>query len=280
MDSKPLIWRKFIVPADISFLRLHDTIQVAMGWTNSHLHQFTFNETREERITNDEISIQDSLAIKERYKHGVPTTKPDPYGFIARALQRKIRNSSKVKIDPYVNPETIIHYEYDFGDSWDHTLTYLESVENYKYPYPRVLEGEGDCPVEDVGGIEGYKSFLKIIKDIDHPLHQEMFDWSLERGRPLFSLRDINLTMKYCLIFKRKTVKKKHRVDTTIVLNELVDLKIGQPAARALDQINITKLIDLIYISEQELSQLHGVGPKTIRILKEALANKNLSFKN
>ena len=39
-DSKPLIWRRIEVLADILLSKLHTILQIAMGWTNSHLHQF------------------------------------------------------------------------------------------------------------------------------------------------------------------------------------------------------------------------------------------------
>ena len=38
--SKPPIWRRVAVPSDIVLGELHDVIQIAMGWTDSHLHQF------------------------------------------------------------------------------------------------------------------------------------------------------------------------------------------------------------------------------------------------
>ena len=36
----PPIWRRLVVPADATLFRLHRVLQVAMGWTDSHLHQF------------------------------------------------------------------------------------------------------------------------------------------------------------------------------------------------------------------------------------------------
>ena len=43
--SKPPIWRRIQVRGDTTLDGLHDVIQVAMGWTNSHLHQFTVGKT-------------------------------------------------------------------------------------------------------------------------------------------------------------------------------------------------------------------------------------------
>lgn len=40
LEIEPEIWRRFAVPASISLDRLHDVIQIVMGWTDSHLHEF------------------------------------------------------------------------------------------------------------------------------------------------------------------------------------------------------------------------------------------------
>ncbi|QDT10798.1 Plasmid pRiA4b ORF-3-like protein [Planctomycetes bacterium K23_9] len=41
--SKPPIWRR-IETGDVSLAKLNELIQTAMGWTNSHLHQFAIGE--------------------------------------------------------------------------------------------------------------------------------------------------------------------------------------------------------------------------------------------
>ena len=41
--SRPKIWRRVLIPSDISMSRFHYVIQAVMGWTNSHLHQFIQN---------------------------------------------------------------------------------------------------------------------------------------------------------------------------------------------------------------------------------------------
>ncbi|MBP1765040.1 MAG: plasmid pRiA4b family protein, partial [Firmicutes bacterium] len=53
VDSEPLIWRRVIIPADVTFRRLHDTIQFSMDWWDSHLYEFEFPQEKL-RITNDE----------------------------------------------------------------------------------------------------------------------------------------------------------------------------------------------------------------------------------
>lgn len=45
---------------------------------------------------------------------------------------------------------------------------------------------------------------------------------------------------------------------------------IGRPATGALAAIGVTKASQLAQFTEKELLALHGVGPKAIRMLREA----------
>jgi hypothetical protein len=56
--------------------------------------------------------------------------------------------------------------------------------------------------------------------------------------------------------------------------------KIGAPATRALASIGVTQLRQLTNHSAKELQNLHGFGPKALRILKEELAKAGLSLKS
>lgn len=53
---------------------------------------------------------------------------------------------------------------------------------------------------------------------------------------------------------------------------------VAQPAQRALAAAGIENLAQLAQISEAELLQLHGMGPKAIRHLREALAEQGLTL--
>src|ERR1019366_434649 len=47
LGTKPPVWRRFLVEQDITLRQLHKTLQVVMGWTDSHLHQFVFNRRKQ-----------------------------------------------------------------------------------------------------------------------------------------------------------------------------------------------------------------------------------------
>ncbi|MCM6775138.1 DNA-binding protein [Nocardia sp. CDC159] len=53
---------------------------------------------------------------------------------------------------------------------------------------------------------------------------------------------------------------------------------IGAPATRALNAVGYTELEQLAGVPEAELLALHGVGPKAIRVLRAALAERGLSL--
>ena len=55
--------------------------------------------------------------------------------------------------------------------------------------------------------------------------------------------------------------------------------RLGAPATRALDAADCQRLSQVAELSESELMALHGMGPKAVRILREALAAKGLSLR-
>lgn len=55
---------------------------------------------------------------------------------------------------------------------------------------------------------------------------------------------------------------------------------IGGPATGALIHAGISSLDDLAGHTEREIAALHGMGPKALGILREALATHGLAFKS
>ena len=46
-EIEPAIWRRIVVPGQLTLHQLHQVLQVTMGWTHSHLHQFIVPGTNE-----------------------------------------------------------------------------------------------------------------------------------------------------------------------------------------------------------------------------------------
>jgi hypothetical protein len=152
VESRPPIWRRIQVP-DGTLDQLHEHIQTAMGWTNSHLHHFMIGEQR----YGDPDLMQENFEDMG-YEDSTTTRISD----ILPKTGRRFR----------------FRYEYDFGDSWDHEVL-CEGVVRAepKVRYPLCLEGERACPLEDCGGIWGYADFVQAIQDPDHEQHEELLEW-------------------------------------------------------------------------------------------------------
>ena len=92
-DIHPPIWRRILVPGNTTLLKLHNILQIVMGWEDYHLHMF--------RI--------------EGFIYGNP--EDDEYGDLGTLDEASVKLSQIVYGEKHR-----FNYEYDFGDSWDHTL--------------------------------------------------------------------------------------------------------------------------------------------------------------
>lgn len=71
-----------------------------------------------------------------------------------------------------------MNYTYDFGDNWDHRIELEKIIEKDDIiNYPVCINGKRACPPEDCGGVWGYEDKLNIIKNQNHPEHDEIMEW-------------------------------------------------------------------------------------------------------
>jgi hypothetical protein len=162
---EPLIWRRVIVPGQISLYKLHQFLQVIMGWENYHLHMFYIGEKQYGEPDPD----YDDIVIK-RDKHAL---------FYAVAPVEGMH----------------LRYEYDFGDGWSHDITVekIEHLDQVDYVVPRCLEGARAAPVEDCGGVWGYTELVEALRDPAHPEHERLRTWAGPHYDPqLFSVQQAN----------------------------------------------------------------------------------------
>lgn len=148
-DVKPPIWRRILVPENVKLSQLHEILQIAMGWTNSHLHMFTIDNQTYGDPEDDETG---DLGTKNETRYSLN--------------QLDLREKSKFS------------YLYDFGDGWEHTILVEKIVPTEKdVHYPLCVTGKRACPPEDVGGTWGYADMLEAIANPDNAEHEEMLEW-------------------------------------------------------------------------------------------------------
>jgi len=150
---EPPIWRRLQVPGNANLGWLHAVIQVAFGWTNSHLHQFRHGEQ----------TISDPGFELNEFEDSPPVLD-----------ERKV---TLMQVAPRKGDE--ISYEYDFGDSWEHGVVIVKILD----PDPAAakvalcLDGARACPPEDCGGVGGYGDLLEIIANPRHEERESMLEW-------------------------------------------------------------------------------------------------------
>ncbi|MBK8472556.1 MAG: plasmid pRiA4b ORF-3 family protein [Sphingobacteriales bacterium] len=115
--TKPPIWRRVLVDKSTTFEQLHYIIQTAMGWSNSHLHEFDVNG----------------------YRIAVPYEEFDD-GFDDESI-----DASTVSIDKFVTEaKSAFRYTYDFGDGWEHKIVvknfYHKTQNKIPYLYRRKIK--------------------------------------------------------------------------------------------------------------------------------------------
>ena len=64
-EIEPKIWRRIQVPGNYNFHKFHLAIQHAMGWTDSHLHQFTIFSPQTQRQEVVATQFDDSWGIEK-----------------------------------------------------------------------------------------------------------------------------------------------------------------------------------------------------------------------
>jgi len=153
-DIEPPIWRRLLIPENITFYKLHKIIQAAFGWQDYHLFNFIFKGTV--------IGIPDP-----DYGPG------ELYGDVEEL------NAKRTKIDELFKKHKKFIYTYDFGDDWEHEIVIgktFDAEEDVKYPV--CVDGKRHRPPEDVSGVSGYEDFLEIISNPKHPEYNDYLVWA------------------------------------------------------------------------------------------------------
>lgn len=169
LDIKPPIWRRIELSSQTTLRQFHRILQIAMGWSNSHLHEFVANGQR----------------------YGIPDQTYDNPGDVIREGQTLLSD-----VLPACGSQIL--YFYDFGDYWQHAVKLEEIVSaRLDIEYPRVFDGARSCPPEDCGGTGGYADLLDILTDPKHEDYHHMREWAGEKfNAEEFSLKDINQRLR------------------------------------------------------------------------------------
>ena len=124
-DTHPPVWRRLVVPENISFYDLHRVIQLVFGWEDMHMHIFEAPQNRFEIVANSKDAYTDFFMEK------------------------------KLPVSAVAEHENWIRYVYDMGDDWRHKVVFEKVLQDYEKDSATLMKTKGNNFVEDSGGIWG-----------------------------------------------------------------------------------------------------------------------------
>lgn len=147
-DSDPPLWRRLDIRSNLTLDLLHQVLQVAFDWTDSHLHRFSLGGGAFDRHSQVFVCPYD-VDNKEwpEDDDGLP--------------------AAQTRLDETLSePGDVLHYLYDYGDNWELTLR-LEEVYPAESDCPAavVVDGERAAPPEDCGHLVDADSLSEVLPD-------------------------------------------------------------------------------------------------------------------
>src|ERR1700709_1443744 len=120
----PPVWRRLLIPEQITIAQLHHVMQLAMGWHDEHLDRFVIRRWHYGGHRDGALRFFDG---------------PDTLSLAAFNLHEHERFT----------------YLYDFTSWWLHDVRVERRTCNLRStPLPRSVAGAGRCPPEDAGHTE------------------------------------------------------------------------------------------------------------------------------
>ena len=172
-DIAPPVWRRVVVPGEFTLLDLHHVIQIAMGWEDCHLHDFTIQRKRYALPSEEDFDDSaDERTVKLR-------------DVVARARSKFI-------------------YQYDFGDGWYHTIVVEKTADDTVTKVPMCVDGARACPPEDSGGPWGYIEKLEALSNPSDSDTEYLREWMGDFDPEKFDLDLINKDLGRLFLTERK----------------------------------------------------------------------------
>ena len=158
-NIEPVISRTLELPRTMNLAEVHEVLQAAFGWKDTHLHQFDIG----------------GIA------YGAPEHDPGYEG------ERKTFEATEIHLSDFAfrhDRPIVLLYEYDFGDSWVHELTMTLQPRDATEKYPRCIAGSRSGPPEDAGGPYSYADLVETWHDPSNEEHAAIRRWTGRKFDP------------------------------------------------------------------------------------------------
>lgn len=178
--SNPLIWRRVVVPTQITFEQLHKVIQNSLNFQDLYTFVFHF-PTDNLKVTNDHKAQRLYAEYKQEQAELEKVLSALGTAFAQKqleAMRTAVYKPEELEIDEYLQKEKVLEYTYSEEDNWQILLTLEQVVDDYDFAHPTLLAGEGTAPPESVKGLAGFYDFLEVYQDPNHPDYVQARSWA------------------------------------------------------------------------------------------------------
>jgi hypothetical protein len=143
-DAHPPIWRRLDMRSDLTLDAVHQVLQTAYDWTDSHLHRFSIGGDTFDMSAEWFLCRYD---VEEGEDEGTPTT--------------------DVTLDETLaEPGDVLHYVYDYGDHWDLTIRLEELLPLADAAQQAsCVDGRRAAPPDDCGSLRDADDLAEILDD-------------------------------------------------------------------------------------------------------------------
>lgn len=174
-SKDPTVTRFLSVPPSLTFADLHEALQIAFGWSDMHMHDFTVDVATK---PDDNARRLFHKVVLQLHRHpnsaGVwPEPQKEVDWRLCDVFEKKVwhdEDGNPVGTGPGEGKITL-RYEYDMGDGWMHVITLLGRAQKglhgdvgCKDMRVLCLGGEGHPCAEDIGGSGGWEALKRIYR--------------------------------------------------------------------------------------------------------------------
>jgi hypothetical protein len=207
---EPKVWRRIQVPVTATLDDLHLILQIAMGWQNEHLYDFsagkrTFSPAEDpwdplglDTLEPEGEGEEDEEAMRGQVVEGLkqlmailehPEDQPEQVQALSTLIpgmgasgspfdQMDEETSLTAVGEVLTRARSRMRYRYDFGDGWTHTIVVEKANVPTNAEQPAIcLDGAGACPPEDCGGPWGYQRIVAAVQNPDDPEYADEREW-------------------------------------------------------------------------------------------------------
>lgn len=186
------VWRRFCVPMNYDFAKLHEVLQRLFGYSGSEQYEFVFDDPKL-RVTADTDLYERYRFLKsDEGKHYLADKEKEGY---AVDMSVEVAWAEDLPLDPLTLKHRQFRYIYDFSDDWTYDIALIDILEDGP-AVPVVREGLGNAPFESCGGFEGYYELMDALTSPAHPDNAAVRAWVETMGYKLYDQEEVNDALK------------------------------------------------------------------------------------